>query len=93
MSLFYTDAAIADLERLRMFIAEKNPAAAQTVGSELASRVESLLVFPNMGTRVETAPDPEAVRDFVFGKYIVRYAVHGGVVGVLRVWHHLENRS
>ena len=93
MNLIYTETAILDLERLRAFIAEKDPAAAERVGAELVARVESLLIFPRMGTRVETAPDPEVVRDFTFGKYVVRYAVREGVVGVLRVWHHFEDKS
>ena len=91
MRLVYSEEAVADLFRLRQFIAEKDPAAAADVASELIARVENLCLFPHMGVEVASAPQPRAVRDMVFGRYIVRYAAQAESVVVLRVWHHLEN--
>ena len=93
MRLVYTEEAVADLKRLRDFIAEKNPSAAAKVGAELVKRIEGIRTFPRMGWGVGKAPDPEIVRDFAFGKYVVRYAVHAKVIAILRIWHHLEHRS
>ena len=93
MRLIYTDVAVEDLKRLRAFIAEKNPAAARKVGEDLAKRIEGLRAFPKMGWGVDKAPDPEVIRDFAFGKYVVRYAVHAEIIAVLRIWHHLAKRS
>ena len=93
MRLVYSEEAVADLTRLREFVAEHNPTAAARIARELIDRIDHLRRFPEMGHRVERAPDPEAVRDMVFGTYVVRYLVHGGTVAILRVWHHLEHRG
>ena len=93
MKLVYSAEAVEDLKRLREFIAEKNPPAANRVAAELVSRIESLCTFPEMGRCVELSPTPDVIRDFVFGNYIVRYALHTQLVVVLRIWHHYEIRE
>ena len=93
MKLVYGAEAIADLSRLRAFIAEKDPAAASRVAEQLLARVENLCLFPQMGRPVPLAPDPESIRDAVFGKYVIRYSVHSETVVILRIWHHYENRD
>jgi plasmid stabilization system protein ParE len=92
MRLVYSEDAVADLARLRVFIAEKDPAAAARVAADLVARVEHLGRFPNLGRSVVDAPEADIVRDAVFGNYVVRYSVHGDAVVVLRVWHHYEDR-
>ena len=92
MKLFYSEESVADLVRLRAFIAEKDPLAAARVATELISRIESLRLFPAMGRAVELAPDPKAIRDAIFGKYVIRYATHTETVLVLRIWHYYEDR-
>ena len=49
MRLVYTEEAVADLKRLRDFIAEKNPSAAAKVGADLVKRIEGIRTFPQMG--------------------------------------------
>ena len=93
MKLVYASDAIVDLSRLRAFIAEKDPAAASRVAEQIVERVENLRLFPKMGRAVTLSPDPESIRDAVFGKYVVRYSVHTETVIVLRIWHHYENRD
>ncbi len=93
MKLVYSEEAVADLVRLRAFIAEKDPAAASRIAAELVARVENLRLFPHLGVEVEQAPQPGVVRDMVFGSYVVRYAAQSESVVVLRVWHHLEDRA
>ena len=92
MRLVYSEDAIADLTRLRAFIASKEPVAAARVASELIRRIESIRLFPEMGRAVALAPDPESVRDAIFGKYVVRYTAHAEAVVILRIWHHYESR-
>jgi plasmid stabilization system protein ParE len=92
MRLVYSEDAVADLARLRVFIAEKDPAAAARVAADLVARVEHLGRFPNLGRSVVDAPEADIVRDAVFGNNVVRYSVHGDAVVVLRVWHHYEDR-
>lgn len=90
MKLVYTDEAIKDLQRLREFIVVHNPPAATKIAAELVGKIELLPDFPQIGSPVGLAPDPESVRDMVFGKYVVRYSVHSSVIIILRVWHGLE---
>jgi len=93
MKLVYSEEAVADLVRLRAFIAEKDPLAAARVATELIARVENIRLFPEIGRSVPLAPEPNIVRDTVFGKYIVRYAAHAEAVVILRIWHHYESRK
>lgn len=93
MKLVYSEEAVADLVRLRAFIAEKDPSAAARVAAEIIARVENIRLFPEIGRSVALAPEPKVVRDAVFGKYIVRYAAHAEAVVILRIWHHYENRE
>ncbi|MDX1757176.1 MAG: type II toxin-antitoxin system RelE/ParE family toxin [Marinobacter sp.] len=90
MKLVYTEEAVADLKRLREFIAIHNPSAAARIAAELVGKIELLPDFPKMGSPVEMAPEPESVRDMIFGKYIVRYSLHSNTIIILRVWHTLE---
>jgi plasmid stabilization system protein ParE len=92
MKLIYSKEVVEDLVRLRAIIAEKNPMAAARIAAELVSRIDSLLLFPEIGHAVSLAPQPDSIRDMVFGKYIVRYVPRDDAVIVLRIWHHLENR-
>lgn len=90
MKLVYTDEAIKDLMRLRQFIATHSPQAAARIAAELVSKIELLTDFPKMGMSVELAPEPDSIRDIVFGKYVVRYSLHSSTIIVLRIWHGLE---
>lgn len=93
MRLVYSVRAVADLARLRDFIARENPAAAARVAQDLVARMEQLCRFPRMGAEVAQATSPAEVRDMIFGSYVVRYSVHAQALVVLRIWHHFENRS
>lgn len=93
MRLAYSENAVADLVRLRKFIAENDPLAAARVAAELLSRIENLGLYPEMGRAVELAPSPKAIRDAVFGKYRVRYSAHTETIVILRIWHHNEDRT
>lgn len=92
MKLVYSEEAVADLVRLREFIAEHDPLAASRTAAELIARIENLRRFPAMGRTVELAPDPKAIRDAFFGKYIIRYTKHTEAIVILRIWHHYEDR-
>ena len=89
--LVYTDEAISDLKRLRDFIKQNNPSAAQRIASTLINRMTTLQDFPKLGKPVESSPVPGSIRDMVFDQYIVRYSVHTSTVIILRIWHELEN--
>ncbi len=93
MNVRYTPESIADLMRLREFIAIKNPVAAQRVASELLAGIDKLKLFPRVGVRVARAPQPELIRDLFVGDYTVRYLVGREKVVVLRIWHDKETEK
>ena len=93
VQIVYTREAIEDLQRLRGFIAEKNPRAAKRIAQELILRITALQDMPLMGRPVSAAPDSEIIRDMVFGNYTVRYAIHADLIAILKVWHHYEDQE
>jgi len=92
MKISYTPEAIRDLIRLREFIEQKNPQAAQRIANAIRKGIKQLKLFPNIGIEVEEAPNSEMVRDLILGNYIVRYLLKTKDVIILRIWHHKENR-
>lgn len=91
MKLEYTAEAVGDLARLREFIAEHDPEAAERIADRLQSGINSLLNHPKLGHPVTYAPEPESIRDLVIGDYLVRYLLLESRSLVLRVWHQREN--
>jgi plasmid stabilization system protein ParE len=96
VKLAFSREARADLVRLRAFIANHNPAAAQRLARRLVQGIERLLRTPRLGRRVTVAPDqvaPEEIRDWVVGEYVVRYLIADERIVVLRTWHGKEQRA
>ncbi len=96
MKLAFARAARSDLVRLRSFIAEHDPAAAERAANRLIRGIERLVRHPRLGKRVPTGPDaraPEEIRDWLVGDYVVRYLIASDRVFVLRVWHGKEQRE
>lgn len=90
MNILYAPEAIDDLNRLREFISEKNPHAAQRVAGELLEGINKLKTFPKMGIKVKLAPDPSIIRDLFIGSYTVRYLIANEEIHILRLWHGKE---
>lgn len=93
MNLRFSPEAVDDLIRLRKFIEEKSPDAAQRVANDLLLGLEKLKVFPEIGLKVERAFEPQRIRDLFVGNYIVRYLIGDGEIVVLRIWHGKENEK
>lgn len=93
MNLNFTPEAVGDLIRLREFLEEKNPIAAQRIANELLIGIEKLKVFPEIGLTVERAPQPELIRDLYIDKYTIRYLIGENEIVVLRMWHGKENEK
>lgn len=91
MNLRFAPEAINDLVRLREFIEAENPAAARRIAGKLLFGLEKLKVFPELGLKVERAPDPDKVRDLYVGNYAVRYLIADSEIVVLRLWHGKEH--
>ncbi|NOQ45844.1 MAG: type II toxin-antitoxin system RelE/ParE family toxin [Desulfobulbaceae bacterium] len=90
MKLQFSRAAVNDLIRLREFIAEHNPTAAQRISKRLRGAIQNLVDTPRIGRPVENMAGE--TRELIFGRYVVRYEVRGNTLYILRVWHGKEDR-
>jgi plasmid stabilization system protein ParE len=90
MKLIFSKAAVNDLVRLRDFIAQHSPEAAQRVAQRLRGAIPRLVDTPQIGRPVANMPGE--IRELVFGKYVVRYDVRQRYLYVLRIWHGKEDR-
>lgn len=89
--IYYTDQSLSDLVRLREFIADKNPIAANRIATELKQGISKLEVLPYCGIEVVSTPEPQAIRDLFIANYTVRYLVMNDDIFILRLWHDKEN--
>lgn len=89
MILQFTHSAQRDLIRLRDFIAEKNPEAAERVSLRLRESIRRLVDQPNIGVNLAELP---GIQDLISGDYIVRYTVLDEAIYILRIWHGKEAR-
>lgn len=78
--------AIADVQEIKAYISEDNPAAAERTGNDIYSKVEKLAEFPQMGvplgSRINIKTD---YRFLVCGMYLIFYKIEGEFVSVYRV--------
>lgn len=95
MKLIVSPEAAADLNRLRAFLADKNPDAAQRAAASLIQAIQSLDMFPDRGRPTRTAGVRELIVPFGNSAYVLRYAYLADVdeVIVLRIWHGREQRE
>lgn len=91
MRLSWTDDAFEDLERLRAFLAPKNPRAADRIVATLFEAPKRLLLQPRMGPPVEGNFDGE-IRRLLMGQYEIRYTIEGEDIRILRIFHTREER-
>jgi plasmid stabilization system protein ParE len=86
--------AIADIDRMRSFLNNKNPGAAQRAMALILSAIERLQDFPDRGL-----PTGDGIRQIVikFGAsgYVIRYAIIPETEDILitRIWHGREERA
>jgi len=87
--------AVEDVERLRLFLDQHSPAAAQHALASIWRAIERLEEFPNLGMQTEDAELRQIVVRFGASGYIVRYAVLADAQDILitRIWHGREARE
>jgi toxin ParE1/3/4 len=90
MKLQFSESEVLDLVRLREFIAQKNPEAAERVSLRLRQAIGKLVLHPDIGRLVPEIPN---VRELIAGNYVVRYLREEDTVFVLRIWHGKEFRE
>ncbi len=89
MQIRFSPESVQDLKRFHDFLAQHDLEIARTTVLNLKSVINRFTETPHIGRPLE---DVEGVREFVFGRYIVRYLVKGDAVYILRLWHTKELR-
>ncbi len=86
--IIWSSQARDDLQDIVSFIAADNPAAAQSFGFRLMSKVDVLADFPQLG-RVVPEENDEAIREIILRPYRIVYQVlaDGQTVAIARIWH------
>ncbi|WP_105169438.1 type II toxin-antitoxin system RelE/ParE family toxin [Pseudoalteromonas sp. T1lg23B] len=83
--------AVKDVMRLREFIKEKNPSAAQRAAMRIKEGATILMENPQSGRPVAGLSHfREVMLPFGAGNYILRYREEGNKVVIVRVWHSKE---
>lgn len=84
--------AIADVQEIKAYISEDNPATAERIGNDIYSKVEKLAEFPqigvSLGSRINIKTD---YRFLVCGMYLIFYKIEGEFVSVYRVLNGLRD--
>lgn len=95
MKLIVSPEAAADLNRLRAFLADKSPDAAQRAAGSLIHAIQSLDTFPDRGQPTGIEGVRELIVPFGSSAYVLRYVHLTNVdeVVVLRIWHGREQRE
>ncbi len=91
MRVIYSRNAVDDLGRLRQFVAQHNAQAASKIAKKLLDAVGRLIEFPELGKSVTLHGKDIPLRDLITGSYIIRYAIIGKEIHILRLWHGKEN--
>ena len=87
----YSPNAIANLERLHRFLAERNPDAAARAIRVVRDRLRTLSRFPRLGPVDPEQPDDrELFIRFGAAGYVARYRVEGRIVVILAIRHMRE---
>ena len=95
MKLVVSRAALADLARLREFLAARNQAVAQRAISVIVEAVDSLALHAERGRPSAIEGMRELIVPFGRSAYVVRY-LHDSQrqeIVILRLWHGREVRT
>ncbi len=91
MTIRWSSEARDDVDRLVDFMAAYDPILAGEIEQELEQAPKKLLDFPRRGSRLSEF-DPQEVREFRVGSYLLRYELAGTDIFVLRFFHAREDR-
>jgi plasmid stabilization system protein ParE len=89
MQIRFSPESIEDLKRLHDFLARHDLETARATVLNIKAAINRFSEMPHIGRPLE---DIEGVREFVFGRYVVRYLVKKEAVYILRFWHSRESR-
>lgn len=92
LTIIWTSTALADLQRLRSFIAQHNPHAARRAAQTIKQAAIRLLDHPELGKLLDGREDRELFIPFGQRGYVLRYRLHCKAIVILKLWHGLEDR-
>ena len=88
MQVRFAEAAIADIESIRAYIAQDNPSAASRMAVAIVAATDRLSANPRLG-RLGAMP---GTFELVVRPYVLVYDIHRAEIVVLRVWHGRQRR-
>jgi len=91
MKLTWSNEAVADLKRLRDFLAAVNKPAAAKAVQAIVRAPAVLLANPRLGEQLFHF-EPREVRRILVRDYELRYEIQGSTIYILRLWHTREHR-
>ena len=93
--LIYTRRALADIIRLREFIAEHNPEAASRMAQLIKEAAARLKLHPMLGVPVDDLPFRDLIIPFGASGYLLRYRIimETKTVAVIGIRHGREETS
>jgi plasmid stabilization system protein ParE len=94
MTLEWSVAALADLDRFAEFLHDRHPYMAQIIAAEILNRTRIISEHPQLGRPVEGRADyRELALSVLNTTYVFRYGYNGDRLVMLRVFHGREQRE
>jgi len=93
ITLRWAPEAVRDLARLREFLGDKNPSAAERAALRIREAAAVLREHPELGRIAEDEEFRDLVAPLGGGAYVLRYRIDEDAVIVVRVWHSREDRE
>ena len=92
MTIEWSAAAVADLDRFATFLHEKHPAGAhrRAISSRQDAGIEA---HPQLGYPIGRGRYRQIVLEVLRAKYVIRYRLIDERIVIMRVWHGRERRS
>ena len=94
MTLEWSAAALADLDRFAAFLHDRHPHLAKIVAAEIRDKARILSEHPLIGRPIRGRPEfRELVLDVLNARYVFRYGYDGERLVMLRIFHSREFRE
>jgi addiction module RelE/StbE family toxin len=88
MQVRFADAALDDLENLKIYIARDNPSAASRMAVAIVAAADRLHSNPRLGRLGALA----GTFELTVKPYVLVYEIHRDEIVVLRIWHSRQRR-
>jgi toxin ParE1/3/4 len=94
VTVVWSDAALADLERFAEFLHRQHPSLADKVAAEIISKVQVLTTPPRLGRPIAGRQEYRQIALQVLrATHVFQYRIDGERLVMLRVYHGRESRE